>query len=390
MFQGQYIFSQLTTLLPKQKFDDLVKYYEGNKGVRHFTCWNQLNCMVFGQLTSRESLRDLNLAIYAHKSKSYHMGFGKNVSLANFSNANAKRNYKIFEDFAFYLIEQTRKALALKEDFSDINTEIYAIDASIIDLCLDVFWWARFKETKAGLKLNVVHDIKTDIPAFIHISEAKEHDVKFLDIVVFEPGAFYILDRGYFDFSRLFRIKQNQAYFVIRAKKNTQYKRQYSIKKDPEQPNILSDQIVKFTGKKASNRYPDKIRKVRYYDPETDRIFIYLTNNFVLPAKDIAKLYKHRWSIELFFKWVKQHMKIKSFWGTNPNAVKIQIYSAVIGYCLVALARKNLNLSQTNYEILQVLSVSFFDKSPMNQLFTKSNSKKDNSLEKNQLKISFI
>jgi hypothetical protein len=390
MNQGKYIFTQLTSLLPRRTFDRFVNEYDGNKRVRHFTCWNQLNCMLFGQLTSRESLRDLILAINAHKTKSFHMGFGKSITLANFSNANSKRNYRIFEDFAFHLIDLTRAAIANTKEFKPrIEGNVYAIDASIIDLCLDVFWWARFREGKAGIKLNAVHDVKTDIPTFIHITEALEHDVNFLDYLIYEAGAYYILDRGYIDYSRLYRIDQSKAFFVIRAKKNTKYRRLYSFKKDPKQTGVLSDQVIRFTGYDADEKYPEKLRRVKFYDEQTDRKFDFLTNSFVLDAQDIALLYKHRWIIELFFKWIKQHMKVKTFWGTTPNAVKIQLYSAIVGYCLVALARQRLNLNRSNYEILQVLSVSYFDKTPINQLFKNQDSRNSSNGDCNQLKINF-
>jgi transposase len=370
MNQGKYVFAQVVEFLPKRIFDKFVKKYDGNKYVKHFTCWNQLLCMIFGQLTNRDSLRDLIVAINAHNTKSYHLGFGKSVTLSNLSKSNQNRNCKIFEEFAYHLIAIARKANS-NDDF-EIKGQVYAFDSSTIDLCLSVFWWARFRKNKGGIKLNTLFDINTQIPAFIHISPASNHDVNAMDCLIYEIVAYYIFDRGYIDYTRLYKINQFEAYFVVRAKSNLKFKRMYSRKYD-KTSGVKSDQIGKLTGFYVSKEYPAKIRKVRFYDEKTNRTFVFLTNNMELSAEQIAFLYKQRWQVELFFKWIKQHLKVKSFWGTTENAVRIQIYTAIITYCLVAIVGKKLKINRTTYEILQVLGISLLDKSPVNELLTNVN-----------------
>jgi len=389
MNQGKYIFAQLTDFLPQRVFDRLVSKYDGNKHVKHFSCWNQLLSMIFGQLTGRDSLRDLMVSIEPHKPKYYHLGFGKGTSRSNFANANEKRDCRIFEEYAFYLIDLARKSSILDQDFQlNIDGNIYAFDSTTIDLCLSVFWWAKFRTTKGGIKLHTLYDVKTSIPTFIHVSTASVNDMNALDLLYYEPGGYYILDRGYVDYERLFRIHQSSAYFVVRAKDNLQFRRMYSNKVNKDN-GILLDQIGKLTGFYVSKDYPEKLRRIKFYDEETDNDLEFLSNSFDITAEEVAQLYKYRWKVELFFKWIKQHLKVKSFWGTSLNAVKIQVYSAIIAYCLVALVRNKLKVDRSTYEILQILSISLLDKTPLNELLTNQNYKDVKELYGKQLKISW-
>jgi hypothetical protein len=370
MNQGKYVYAQIIEFLPQRIFDKCVKKYDGNKYIKHFACWNQLLCMVFGQLTNRDSLRDLLIAINAHSSKSYHLGFGKNVTLSNLAKANLNRSSKIFEEFAYYLIDIARRN-NVSDDFQ-IKGQIYAFDSTTIDLCLSVFWWAKFRKTKGGIKLHTLFDINTQIPAFVHVTPASVHDMNAMDYLIYESGAYYIFDRGYVDFARLHKITQHSAFFVVRAKSNLQFNRMYSRKCD-KSTGIKYDQTGKLSGFYVSKDYPEKLRKIKFYDQETNRIFVFLTNNFDLPAEQVAFLYKNRWQIELFFKWIKQHLKIKAFWGTSENAVRIQIFSAIIAYCLVAIIKTQLKIERSTYEILQVLGISLLDKTPVKELLTNMN-----------------
>lgn len=387
MNQGKYVYSQIIEFLPQRIFDKFVNKYNGNKYVKHFTCWNQLLCMVFGQLSNRDSLRDLIVAINAHSSKSYHLGFGKNVTLSNLAKANLRRNCKIFEDFAYYLIAIARKARI--NNVFQIEGQIYAFDSTTIDLCLSVFWWAKFRRTKGGIKLHTLLDVNTQIPAFIHITPASVHDMNAMDVLFYESDAYYIFDRGYVDYTRLYKITQHSAYFVIRAKSNLQFNRMYSRKCD-KSAGVKSDQIGKLAGFYVSKEYPDKLRRIKFYDQETDRTFVFLTNNFELSAQQVAFLYKNRWQIELFFKWIKQHLKVKAFWGTSENAVRIQVYSAIIAYCLVSIVAEKLKIERSTYEILQVLGISLLDKTPVKELFTNVNHKDAKELFDNQLSLSLF
>ncbi len=387
MNNGKYIFAQLTNFLPQRVFDSFVAKYSGNKYIRHFTCWNQLLCMVFGQLTNRDSLRDLIVVIEAHSRKTYHLGFGKTVTRSNLAKANERRNSKIFEEYAYYLIDLARKKL-VNDDF-EIKGKVYAFDSSTIDLCLSVFWWAKFRKTKGGIKLHTLYDITTQIPAFIHITAASVHDVNAMDVIPYENGAYYIFDRGYVDFGRLYSITTLSAFFVIRAKSNLKFKRMYSRKVD-KQSGMIYDQIGKLSGFYVSQDYPEKLRRIKFYDTESKRYFVYLTNNMDLTAEQIVLLYKNRWQIELFFKWIKQHLKIKSFWGTSENAVRIQIYSAIIAYCLVAIVGHELKLERSTYEILQILGISLLDKTPVNELFAKIDYKNVKELNYKQLSLSLF
>lgn len=367
MNKGKYVYAQIVEFLPQWMFDNIVKKYDGNRYVKHFTCWNQLLVMIFGQLTTRDSLRDLIVAIDAHNKKSYHLGFGKSVTRSNLSKANEKRDCRIFEEFAYYLIDVARQK-RINNDF-EIKGKVYAFDSTTIDLCLSVFWWAKFRKHKGGIKVHTLLDITTQIPAFVHITAATVHDVKAMDVIPYEVGAYYIFDRGYVDYARLYKITELDSYFVVRSKKNLQFNVETYLPVN-EKLGVISDQIGVLKGFYTSKDYPRELRKVAFYDKEMNRTFIYLTNNFELSAEQIAMLYKNRWQIELFFKWIKQHLKIKSFWGTSENAVKIQIYSAIIAYCLVAIVGHDLQINRSTYEILQILGISLLDKTPVNELFT--------------------
>jgi len=385
MNNGKYVFSQLIEFLPQRVFDGFVAKYSGNKHIRHFTCWNQMLCMIFGQLTNRDSLRDLIVAIDAHSRKTYHLGFGKSVTRSNLAKANENRSSKIFEEYAYHLIAVSRRKRA--NDNFEIKGKVYAFDSSTIDLCLSVFWWAKFRKAKGGIKLHTLYDITTQIPAFIYITEAKVNDVNAMDLIPYESESYYIFDRGYIDFTRLHKITNHSAYFVIRAKSNLKFNRMYSNKVD-KTTGVQCDQVGKLSGFYVSKQYPDKLRRVKFYDEETKRTFVFLTNNFELSAAHIALLYKNRWQVELFFKWIKQHLKIKCFWGTSENAVRIQIYTAIIAYCLVAIVGYDLKIDRSTYEILQVLGISLLDKTPVNELFTNIDYKDVNELDYNQLLFS--
>ena len=370
MNQGKYIFAQLTYLLPHRVFDRIVENHRGNKYVRHFTCWNQMLCMVFGQLTSRDSRRDLMLSLEAHVSKYYHLGLSSIVTRRNLGKANEKRSYKIFEEFAYVLIEEARKSFYKDEFEIDVDGNIYGLDSTTIDLCLSVFWWAEFRKHKGGIKLHTLYDVKTSIPSFLHITTASVHDVNILDLIPYETGSFYIVDKGYIDFKRLYKLHLKGSFFVTKAKDNMRFKRMYSRAVD-KITGVLYDQIGRLEIYYSRKDYPEKLRRIKYYDQNRDRTFIFITNNMDLKAEEIAMLYKKRWEVELFFKWMKQHLRIKSFWGTTMNAVKVQIYCAIIAYCLVAMVGNKLKVDRSIYEILQILSISLLDKTPVKEMLTK-------------------
>ena len=324
MNQGKYVFAQITEFLPRRVFDGIVEKYNGNKHVRTFTCWNQILCMVFGQLTTRDSLRDLIVALDAHKAKSYHLGLGLNVTRPTLARANINRSYKVYEDFACHLIDYARRVCSCDDFEVKVDGNIYAFDSTIIDLCLSVFWWAEFRKAKGGIKMHTLYDVKTKIPSFIYITPANVSDVNAMDHIPYESGSYYIFDRGYNDFERLYRITNLEAYFVLRAKNNLKFNRMYSNKAD-KSSGVKYDQIGNFVLPGSYKRYPEKLRRIKYYDVETDVEFVFLTNNFELSAIEIAVLYKNRWQVELFFKWIKQHLKVKNFWGHTFNAVKTQL-----------------------------------------------------------------
>lgn len=387
MNQGKYIFAQLTDFLPRRVFDRIVRTHEGNKYVKTFTCWNQMLCMVFGQLTSRDSMRDLMLSLEAHQPKYYHLGFGSSVSRRNFGTANENRSHKIFEEFAYVLIAEARKS-SYKNDFEvKVDGHVYALDSTTIDLCLSVFWWAEFRKAKGGIKIHTLYDVKTSIPSFIHISKASVHDVNILDMVQYEAGSFYVVDKGYIDFSRLYKLHSQQAFFVTRAKANMRFKRMYSRPADKAN-GVQYDQIGRLETYLSQKDYPEKLRRIRYYDKDNKKVLVFLTNNTNLEATEIAMLYKKRWEVELFFKWMKQHLKIKSFWGITVNAVKIQIYCAIIAYCLVAIIGNKLKVDRSIYEILQILSISLLDKTPIREILTKCDYNNVKEPKVKQLKIS--
>lgn len=389
MNQGKYIFAQLTDFLPRRVFDTIVAKYDGNKKVRTFTCWNQMLCMIFGQLTARDSMRDLMLSLEAHSKKFYHLGLGKNVTRTNLGKANRNRDYRIYEEFAYVLIEEARRTV-YKDDFEvKIDGNVYAFDSTTIDLCLSVFWWAEFRKYKGGIKMHTLYDIKTSIPSLVLITTAKVHDVKMLDELTYEAGGFYIMDKAYIDFTRLYNLHCNKAYFVTRAKDNMQFRRIYSSQVN-RTTGIIYDQIGKLVTYNSLKSYPIKLRRIKYHDAETDKVFIFITNNMELTALEIALLYKKRWQVELFFKWIKQHLRIKSFWGTTINAVKIQLYCAIITYCLVTIVGNKLKVDRTIYEILQILSFSLLDKSPVNEILNKSDYNNVKELNYKQLEIKWI
>lgn len=378
MHQDKFVFAQLVSFLNRNHFNYLVRKYEGDKYIKFFSCWNQLLTLMFGQLSNRESLRDLIVAINAHQKKSYHLGFGKHVTKSNLAKANQNRDYHIFEDFAYFLVNEARRKRAV--DIFKLGGNIYAFDSTTIDLCLDVFWWAKFRKYKGGIKIHTLYDIETQIPTFLHVTNAKVNDVNAMDVIPYEIGSYYVFDRGYNDFKRLYKIKTLDSFFVIRSKKNLQYK---CIKWKRRLPkNILSDAEIELTGYYPHQYYPESLRLIRYWDNESNKEFTYLTNAKHLTAQQIANLYKNRWQVELFFKWLKQHLKIKKFWGTTENAVRIQIYAAISAYCLVAIIQHDMKLKRSTYELLQILSISLTDKTPLRELFDKTifnNDKERNS-----------
>jgi len=371
MNQDKYVFTQLTDFLSYDDFYYILKKHGGNKGVRDFTYWNQLLMMMFGQLSNCDSMRDLCILIDAHYQKAYRLGFGKSIALSTLARANASRSYKIFEEFASLMIDKAQKCRAYIDLDLKIDGNVYAFDSSTISLCLNVFWWATYKRQKGGIKLHTLYDVKTQIPDFVIITPASVNDVNGMDFINYQSGDYYIFDRGYNDFARLYKIHKHEAFFVFRAREGVKFRRIYSIRKELN-TGIKSDHIGVFTTGNSPKRYPEKIRKIRYYDVEQDREFIFLTNDFTSDAKTITELYRKRWCIELFFKWIKQHLKIKQFWGTTENAVKIQVNCAIIAYCLVAIVAKALKTERAIYEILQILGKSLLDKTSINQLLNKS------------------
>ena len=373
MHKDKFVFSQLIVFLDRNKFNYIVRKHDGDKYVKHFTCWNQLLSLMFGQLSNRESLRDLIIALDAHHSKCYHLGIGRNVSRSSLARANQDRDYHIFEEYAYYLINEARQKRAT--EIFKLGGNIYAFDLTTIDLCLAVFWWAKFRKKKGGIKVHTLYDVETQIPAFIHITEAAVHDSKAMKEIPYESGSYYIFDRAYNNFKMLYKVHQIDAFFVVRAKKNLQYK---SIKWKRRLPkNVLSDVTIELIGFYPKQYYPEQFRLVRYWDEEQKREFVFLTNAMHISALQVAELYKNRWQVELFFKWLKQHLKIKKFWGTTENAVRVQIYSAICTYCLVAIVQHDMQLDRSTYEVLQILSISLTDKTLLRDLFDKTKFQND-------------
>jgi len=368
MNSGKTVFSQIMDFLPMYEFRKCVDRYQGNHQVKSFSCFNQYLCMAFAQLTYREGLRDIEACLRSRREKLYHLGIRGRISRSTLAEANEKRDWRMYADFCQILISQARSLYA-DEDFGvELKQTAYALDSTTIDLCLSLFPWASFRKHKAAIKMHTLLDIRGNIPSFIEITDGTLHDVNILDILVPEPGSFYIMDRAYLDFERLYVFTQLLSFFVTRAKKNTRFRRIYSHTVD-RADGLQCDQSIMLVTPKSLAGYPEKLRRVKYFDAEREKHLVFLTNNFVLPALTIAKLYKCRWQIELFFKWIKQHLRIKAFYGTSENAVKTQIWIAVSTYILVAIIRKRLHLEQSLYTILQIMSVTLFEKVPLNQLF---------------------
>ena len=369
MYQGKTVFSQLIDFLPMHRFRQCVSRYHGNKGIRKFSCLDQFLCMAFAQLTFRESLRDIECCLRAMREKLYHMGFRGKIARSTLADANEKRDWRIYRDFAHVLIGQARTLYA-DEDFGvQLDETVYALDATIIDLCLSLFPWANFRKTKGAVKLHTLLDLRGNIPSFIAITDGKIHEVNILDVLLPEIGAIYIMDRGYLDFERLFALHQARAFFIIRAKSNTDTRRLYSMAVD-KSTGLRCDQVVTFNGFYSKNEYPEKLRRVVFFDNQQRRRLVFLTNHFSLPALTVAELYRCRWQVELFFKWIKQHLRIKAFYGTTENAVKTQIWIAITVYVLVAIVRKRLKIELSLYTMLQILSLSLFEKNHVSRVFT--------------------
>jgi len=387
MNQGKYVFSQLFEFVSHNEFLKCVKKYDGDYKTKHFSCWKHFLCMAFGQLTHRESLTDTIICLSANITKLYHLGIGRAISKSTLSKANENRNWRIYQDFALILIDHAKKLYDGDNQLDvDIKNNVFIVDSTTIDLCLSIYPWAKFRKTKAAVKLHTKMDARTSIPDFIYISDGKMHDVNVLDHITIIADSFYILDRGYIDYSRLYRLHKAEAFFITRTKKNMDFERMYSAKVD-KSTGVKCDQTIKLTGFYTSEDYPEKLRRIKYYDAERSKTLTFLTNNFELSALEIALLYKHRWFIEIFFKWIKQHLKIKSFWGRTPNAVKTQIWIAISVYVLVLIVKKKLKIEQSIYEILQILSINMFDKDPINQLFDKPNLQYFKEQNYNQLKL---
>ena len=369
MNKGKYVFSQLLSFLDPFVFLRISKKYCGDKYVKTFSCWNQLAVMMFGQLSNRESLRDLVLATQAHANKAFRLGFGKAVTKSNLSKANNNRDYRIFAEFAYRVMSEARQCRAT--EIFKLSGKVYAFDSSTIDLCLSVFGWALFRKRKGGIKLHTLYDIETQIPTFFHITPARNHDTRAMDAIPYEENSFYIFDRAYNDFGRLFTIDGVGAYFVVRGKKNNDFKPMRWKRRLPA--GVMSDAVGYMDGQLTMSKYPEKIRRILYLEPESGRTFIFFTNALNINPLKVAELYHSRWQIELFFKWLKQHLKVKKFWGQTENAVRIQIYTAVTAYCMMAIVQKKMDVQRSIYEMLQLVSVSLTDTVELKALFCKPN-----------------
>jgi hypothetical protein len=386
MNSGKTIFSQLMDFLPQYEFRKCVARYKGSYNVKRFTCWDQFLCMTFAQLTFRESLRDIQTCLRVAQPKLYHTGFRGKVSRNTLANANLVRDWRIYADFAQVLIA-TAKPLYAKEDFGvQLDQTAYALDSTTIDLCGSLFPWAKFRKRKGAVKMHTLLDLRGDTPSVVFITHGKVHDVKILDQLSVEPGAIYVMDRGYLDFRRLYRMHQSMGFFVIRAKSNSRFRRLYSHSID-KSTGLRSDQTVVLKGFYTKKDYPERLRCIRFYDAETNKTFVFLTNNFSLPTFAITELYRCRWHVELFFKWIKGHLRIKAFYSTSENAVKTQIWIAISVYVLVAIVKKQLKIEASLYTILQILSVSLFEKIPIYQALTLSDYKEPEAVNSNQLKL---
>ena len=372
MYQGRTVFSQVLDFLPRKSFRTCVKRYNGNYRIRSFSCYEQFLCMAFAQLTYRESLRDTVLCLRAMHNKLHNVGIQCKVSKSTLADANEKRDWRIYCDFAQVLIGQARKLYA-DDDFGlQLDETVYALDASTIDLCRSVFPWARFRSTKSGIKVHTLLDLRGNIPSFVSITDAKVHDVNILDELLPEPGSIYVMDRAYLDFERLHRLHRAMAFFILRTKVNTKLRRLYSAQVD-KASGVICDQTVRPVVYKSAIAYPEKLRRIKYFDTETGKRLTFLTNHFELEARTVADLYKYRWQVELFFKWIKQHLRIKKFFGVSETAVKTQIWIAISVYVLVAIMKKRLALDQSLYTILQVLSITLFEKTLISWALTENN-----------------
>jgi IS4 transposase len=383
---GKTLFAQLMDFLPWTTFTRIVNRYGGDRYVKSLTCADQFRVMAFAQLTYRESLRDIEVCLSAQVAKLYHMGLRQEIKRSTLADANEARDWRIHAEIAQRLIEQARKLYAGHSFGIELENTAYALDSTTIDLCLSLFPWALFRTTKSAVKMHTLLDLRGNIPSFIHISDGKLGDVKALDILVLEAGAIYVMDRGYLDFARLYLMHQTHAFFVTRTKSNTKLRRVYSAAVD-RSTGIICDQTVALTGTTSRKDYPEHLRRIRFNDPETGKTLVFLTNNFALPAATICALYKSRWQVELFFKWIKQHLRIKKFYGTSENAVKSQIWIAVSVYVLVAIVKKRLNLDASLYTLLQILSVTLFEKMPLQQAFQGSDYKSEQGDDCSQLNL---
>jgi hypothetical protein len=386
MNQGQTVFAQIVQFLSHNEFGRCVERYDGNQRVRRLSCWEQFLAMAFAQLTYRESLRDIEVCLAAQHGKLYHSGFRSAVKRSTLAEANEQRDWRIYADFAQTLIALARPLYADEALSLDLAATVYALDATTIDLCLSLFPWARFRRAKGAVKLHTLLDLHGAIPVFIDVTDGKVADVKVLDLLRPEPGAYIIMDRGYLDFARLYQLQQALSFFVIRAKHNLQFQRRYSHPVD-KATGVRSDQTIVLTGPKSSTLYPLPLRRVSYYAAELDRRFVFLTNNFAVPSPTVAALYRCRWQVELFFKWIKQHLRIKRFFGTSANSVKTQIWIAVAVYVLIAILKKQLGLPHRLYTILQILSLTLFEKIPISSLFARFDHTTQLSVSPNQLTL---
>lgn len=380
-------FSQILEFASQDVFKNIVKHYKGNYKTKEFTSWKHFLCLAFGQLTHRESMSDTMLCLKLNSNKLFHLGIGKVFDKSTVSRANENRDWRIFQDFGIKLIDQAKELYKDSSELDfDLKGDVFALDSTTVDLCLDVFWWATFRSTKAAIKIHTLLDCKTSIPEFIFISEGGVHDVNILDILPIVKDSYYVMDKAYIDFARLYSLHLKKAYFVIRAKENLQFKRM-SSKLVNKENNILCDQEIQLKGFYSKLNYPENIRRIKFYDCEFERTFIFLTNNKKVKAETIAKLYKSRWQVELFFKWIKQHLRIKSFWGQNENAVKSQIWVAISVYVIVAIAKKKLKIPNSLYEILQYISIAPFEKTSLTETFLSENWREKNEKSLNQLEI---
>ena len=386
MHAGRIVFAQVMDFLPKHAFNRCVRRYHGNHRVRRFSCFDQFLCMAFAQLTYRESLRDIETCLRAMRPKLYHAGFRGPISRSTLADANESRNWRIYADVAGVLIARARR-LYLGEPFLvDLEQTAYAFDSTTVDLCLSLFPWAQFRRRKSAVKLHTLLDLRGNIPCFVHVSSGRVADVTALDLLPIEAGAFYVLDRGYTDFARLYRFTQGLAFFIIRAKRDLDFVRRCAREVD-RSTGLRSDNTIRLCGPKTSTLYPDPLRRINYCAPDIDTRFVFLTNNFTLPALTIAQLYKCRWQVELFFKWIKQHLRIKAFFGTSVNAVKTQVWTAVCVYVLVAILKKQLGIQRSLGEILQILSISLFEKIPILQALSLECTEMDSTQNHNQLSL---